>query len=622
MRANGPIATGATLLVSLLLALAGPAGADVLQDLGATFQQVAQELAAAFPKVEARVVLVRGGQVEIEGPEVQALRPGLELQAYRKGEVFRHPITNQPLGRGEEEVATLVVTSVSAPRAGTRILPGGGSPVEGDGARLSAGRLPVAVLPPTGVTAALEAPEQVALLLVARFSALLERTGRFLPLEARRVLEATGQAAAPGSAVDPAPTAVEAARRLGVPAVLTSRLVGEGRLRYLETAWVSGRSGETLVATRTPLVRASLAPRFAWEQTPEVQRRIALDSALRGLALADLDGDGRGELVVGDEQLVTVYRWPASGRPTALAGATFRPGGLILSVDAGPVNGTDRAQVVVVAHAGGSRETIRSWVLELGEGGLRPIHSAWGSFLRVIRVERESWLVEQDAGEPDRDAAGSDGPYAAGVRRLVWQAGRYRAGPTLRTPNGVSVYGLALMRLSGGPEPDIVALTPEDRLAVWNARGQRLWTSADPYGGAPIAFPYDPPAQGLDRDPVIGRVPGRVISVAADAQGGPELLVFENLLPVGGAARTILPRTAPSLFTQGRIHRLRWQDGTFLRVWQSATTEGYIVDFAYGDADGDGAPEVLVGVAPRGLNVDTLSPFSRARAHLVLYELP
>ena len=216
---------------------------------------------------------------------------------------------------------------------------------------------------------------------------------------------------------------------------------------------------------------------------------------------------------------------------------------------------------------------------------------------------------------------GQSEPFGTPIRRLLWQGGRYRDGLTLQVPRGVSVYGLALMPLTGSPEPDVVALTPEDRLGVWTARGRRLWTSGDAYGGAAISFPFTPANERRDADPVIGRILGRVIPLPESPEG-PEILVFENLLPVGGQIRRFLPGLAPIMFTEGRIHRLRWTDGGFVRVWQSRTTEGYVVDFAYGDLDQDGAPEVVVGVVRRGLTQDTLNPFGRSKGYLVLYELP
>ena len=183
---------------------------------------------------------------------------------FRRGEVFRHPITNQPLGHTELVLGTLVVTEVEPAHATGRLVPIADrpAPAPGDGARITAGRLPVAVLPTSGVQAAFETSDQTQLLLVARFSALLEKTGRFLAVDPQRVLDVVG---GPGGS---SPSPLEVIRRLGKVAVLTSRLVREGTTRVLETAWISGETGDRLVTLRTPLVSAAYPPRFAWEQTP------------------------------------------------------------------------------------------------------------------------------------------------------------------------------------------------------------------------------------------------------------------------------------------------------------------------------------------------------------------
>lgn len=600
------------LIALLALALtAAPARADVLQDLGATYQKVAEELAAAFPKVEVRVAGAGPEGVRLEGAGIEALRPGLELTVFRRGEVFRHPITNQPLGHTEQVLGTVVVTAVEPPRALGRLVPAPDrpAPVPGDGARITAGRLPVAVLPTAGVQAAFDSADQTRLLLVARFSALLEKTGRFLATEPQRVLDVVR------SEQGSSPSPLEMTRRLGGVAVVTSRLVREGKTRVLEAAWVSGQTGERLVTLRTPLSSAVYPPRFAWEQVPELERRYPLDGPVRALALGDLDGDGRGELVVADEQSLTAYRTAEGGAPVPVEGLHYRVGGLVLSIDAAPLTAPGRAQLVVVDQRGDGRLGVRARVLEWADGGFRALYEASGRYLRVVRVGTEDWLLEQEAGD--------DEPFEPEVRRLVWDGGRFRDGDRLKVPRGVSLYGLALLRLSGGPAPDIVAFTDESRLSVWTARGQRLWTSGDPLGGSAVTFEFKP-AGGARRqaggDALVARVAGRVVPLPGTE--APEVLVYENILPALQQGRGILPRLAATLFDRGRVHRLRWRDGAFVRVWQSGTTEGYIADFGYGDLDGDGIAEVIVGVVPRGLDLDTLSPFGRPQSRLLAYELP
>ena len=110
-------------VIAALLAVVRPARADILQDLGVSYQKVAEQLVAAFPKAEVQVTAVTPDGVRIEGAGVENLRPGLELTIFRRGEMFRHPVTNQPLGHTEQVLGTLVVTRVDPGAATGRLVP-------------------------------------------------------------------------------------------------------------------------------------------------------------------------------------------------------------------------------------------------------------------------------------------------------------------------------------------------------------------------------------------------------------------------------------------------------------------------------------------------------------------
>src|SRR5262245_50104565 len=162
-------------------------------------------------------------------------------------------------------------------------------------------------------------------------------------------------------------------------------------------------------------------------------------------------------------------------------------------------------------------------------------------------------------------------PWDQDIRRIVWDGERFRDASHLRVPRGVSVYGIALMRLTGSPEPEVVAFTDDFKLTVWTAKGQRLWTSSDPLGGSAVTFEFVTARRQALNDSLVVRIASRVVPLPARTPGasGPEILVYENMLPALQQGRGILPRLAATLFNKGRIHRLRWKDGAFVRVWQS-----------------------------------------------------
>ena len=118
----------------------------------------------------------------------------------------------------------------------------------------------------------------------------------------------------------------------------------------------------------------------------------------------------------------------------------------------------------------------------------------------------------------------------------------------------------------------------------------------------------------------MARIAGRVVPLPGASAS--EILVYENILPAFQQGRGLMPRLAATLLNRGRIHRLRWKDGAFVRVWQSGTTEGYIADFAYGDLDGDGLSGSRRGGRAARVRSGHPEPVRTARGRILAYELP
>src|SRR6266496_2895480 len=85
-----------------LVSWTGSAWAGVADQVGATFGLMLQDVVGAFPAVEGLVVAVDGEQLYIDLAQKDGVQPGQEFTIFRKGDVFRHPATGQPMGHFED----------------------------------------------------------------------------------------------------------------------------------------------------------------------------------------------------------------------------------------------------------------------------------------------------------------------------------------------------------------------------------------------------------------------------------------------------------------------------------------------------------------------------------------
>jgi hypothetical protein len=112
---------------------------------------LADQLADLFPKVEGDVLEVQGNIVTLGAGRKDGMRPGLEMALFREGREIKHPKTGQVLGKSEENLGRVTVTSVQEQFSqGTAAVPQGAELRPGDRFRVSAGKIRLVLVPLTG----------------------------------------------------------------------------------------------------------------------------------------------------------------------------------------------------------------------------------------------------------------------------------------------------------------------------------------------------------------------------------------------------------------------------------------------------------------------------------------
>lgn len=256
-------------LVLVLLA-AVPSFAGVADQVGATFGLMLQDVVAAFPPVEGIVVSVEGDRIYMDLAEKDGLRPGQEFTIFRKGDVFRHPMTQQPLGRYEEVLGHAQVKRVLPRFSEAAVVPLNGRPSvrAEDGVRITRGRIRVAVVPTVDLTRGQPDLRRVPFMLALG----LDQTKRFLSADPAAVHEAlTSQRIHVEELLVRTEKAVNLSRVLEVAGLLVPVLLERAGTMYLDVTWISGVTGLPLFSRRMALVRADSASeqRFPWEPRAE-----------------------------------------------------------------------------------------------------------------------------------------------------------------------------------------------------------------------------------------------------------------------------------------------------------------------------------------------------------------
>ncbi len=253
----------------LVLALSTPVGAGTADQVGATFGLLIQDVVAAFPAVEGLVVQVDGDRLFLDLTEKNGVQPGQEFSVFRKGEVFRHPINGRPLGRFEDVLGYAQIVRVHPQYSEALFVPAEGkAPVQPeDGARITKGRIRVAVAPATDLTKANADLRRVPFMLAHA----LELTRRFQVADPSTVQEhlLSQKTRSEELLVSPG-KARSSGKTLEVTGWLVPVLIERRGVTYLDVTWVSAVTGTALFSRRAALSRTegTAEQRFPWEPLP------------------------------------------------------------------------------------------------------------------------------------------------------------------------------------------------------------------------------------------------------------------------------------------------------------------------------------------------------------------
>ncbi|NMC48506.1 MAG: VCBS repeat-containing protein [Desulfovibrio sp.] len=330
--------------------------------------------------------------------------------------------------------------------------------------------------------------------------------------------------------------------------------------------------------------KSYLNPNFRYAgptQSPGVWRSQALPHASSGIAVGDVNGDGKNEIVVlgtatvevfthSHDQLVPVARYDA---PTNF---------LLLNINVFDTNGDGRSEIIVSARY---VKDPRSFILEFNDGKLDIKLRDIPLYLNVAAIPPDFTRTLVGSKPDVREV------FTKGVYQVSVGSGQAVLGHRIELPKDANAFNFAFLPEKAGYR--VILAEEGDHLGVYTPKGERTALTEEEYAGSGLGLEHDPMMAPMDRPRndylwLYYYVPLPLLVANLDTDPYHEILVSRN---ISVAAQFFENYRA---FSQGEIHALYW-DGVGLSLkWKTRRIKGTISGYTLADIDNDGKQELVV----------------------------
>ncbi|MCB2186663.1 MAG: VCBS repeat-containing protein [Deltaproteobacteria bacterium] len=314
-------------------------------------------------------------------------------------------------------------------------------------------------------------------------------------------------------------------------------------------------------------------------------RSPRINDLVRGVGVADVDGDGKNELLALTRDRLRVYR--LAGEHFALVNEFKNgPGGEYMALDTADVDQNGRPEVFISCRHG---ESVESFVLEWQGPGIVVKAKDIPYYFRAQKNPKgEGRIVLGQRTAPDD-------PFFGPIYRMSWQDGTYKPAEDVNMPDTATIWNFCLADLAGGHDPYRVVVGPNYSLLVYSPSNKQLFMSAEAYNASSEFIPYMA-ATGKGWDQSRWFLTTRVLPVDLNGDGRDEIIAVRN------SDRMDMRLENTRLFFQGTIFSLDWNGMALSDGWRTPKISGYVSDYIIGDVGNVGTPALILAVNQKMLS--------------------
>lgn len=327
--------------------------------------------------------------------------------------------------------------------------------------------------------------------------------------------------------------------------------------------------------------------RYQGTEASEVQMRSQmLKYECISTEIADVDGDGRNDVLMLTPHELFVYDWKKGNRLEEKG--QYRLPSTMSPVLVRAINIDGHRYIILTGHDENAR-TAYSQVLEFSKGKFKIAVKHCDRYLNVAKLPPlyGPMLIGQDS---DRGKTVSGRVYEVSIEngKVV------RRGTISKLPKKANVFNFAWLPADKGKSLDHVVLVSDtETLITYDSKDNRVAATEDVYSGGSTHIVGDRGIGNLEADEddlVMYYVPLRMPVFDLDRDGRYELIVNKPITTAGklfGNYRT---------YPQGEIHALLWDGMGLDLLWKTRRIKGTVCDVNVVDIDNNGKLDLVVSV--------------------------
>jgi hypothetical protein len=340
-----------------------------------------------------------------------------------------------------------------------------------------------------------------------------------------------------------------------------------------------------------------LASKAARSQSAQFWRSRSIKHRINGVAIGDIDRDGKNETIIVSEHAVEAYRFE---KKRFFKIKTLAEGSLnhFIGVDVADINANGTPEIFVTS-LNPQRNMVNSFVLEFDGQKYNEIVTGSHWHFRVVEhPERGQILLGQ------RQKTSS--VFTGQIHEMIWESSEYVPADKVMHPRRTNVMSFAVGDAMNDDTEVIVTYDDLDYLRISTLSGKETWKDTEHSGRRMEYFITSNLTSEFEEKDYY---PMRILIMDINGDGKNEVITIKN--------HTLSELISYRALTQSEIEVRSW-DGIGLAVyWRTRKLTGYFSDFAIGDFDNDGNEELVAALVIKTGSV----VLTDAKSKVIAYEL-